>query len=109
VAALSGYSIVPTKQCEIPANLIFIARPTTFSNLEARSEHKIRSRKGGFRMDSQQMTFVHGSRQTLLRRAACPAADETTVARFVETICAEGDWLHLRSNAKYPWAASARW
>jgi hypothetical protein len=60
-------------------------------------------------MDSQRTTFVHGSQQTLLRRAACPAADETKVARFVETICAEGDWLHLRSSAKDPWAASATW
>jgi CRP/FNR family transcriptional regulator, anaerobic regulatory protein len=53
-------------------------------------------------MDSQQTTFVHGSRQTLLRRGACPAPDETKVARFVETICAEGDWLHLHSQQRVP-------
>lgn len=31
-----------------------------------------------------------------------PAPDETELARFVDTICANGDWLHLRSQQRVP-------
>jgi CRP/FNR family transcriptional regulator, anaerobic regulatory protein len=54
-------------------------------------------------MDSQQTTFVDGSRTTLPRQStASPAPDETEAARFVETICAEGDWLYLRPQQRVP-------
>jgi len=54
------------------------------------------------------MTF----RQTTLFDRSLPALalqspvsrepDETEVARFVDTICAKGDWLHLRSQQRVP-------
>jgi CRP/FNR family transcriptional regulator len=31
-----------------------------------------------------------------------PAPDEAEVAQFVDTICAKGDWLHLRSQQRVP-------
>jgi CRP-like cAMP-binding protein len=54
-------------------------------------------------MNPQQTTLVDSSRPMLLRQtAASPAPDETEAARFVEAICAKGDWLHLRSQQRVP-------
>src|ERR1700730_9816854 len=54
-------------------------------------------------MNPRHTTLVDSSRPTLLRQsAASPAPDETEVARFVEAICAKGDWLHLRSQQRVP-------
>jgi CRP-like cAMP-binding protein len=54
-------------------------------------------------MNPRPTTLVDSSRPTLLlQSAASPAPDETEVARFVEAICATGDWLHLRSQQRVP-------
>jgi CRP/FNR family transcriptional regulator, anaerobic regulatory protein len=54
-------------------------------------------------MNLRQTTLVDSSRPMLLRQtAASPAPDETEAARFVEAICAKGDWLHLRSQQRVP-------
>jgi CRP-like cAMP-binding protein len=54
-------------------------------------------------MNPRHTTLVDSSRPTLLcQSAASPAPDETEVARFVDAICAKGDWLHLRSQQRVP-------
>jgi CRP-like cAMP-binding protein len=54
-------------------------------------------------MDSRQTTFVESSRPALLRQSASsPAPDGTEPFRFVETVCAEGDWLYLRPQQRVP-------
>jgi CRP-like cAMP-binding protein len=52
-------------------------------------------------MNPRQTTLVDSSRATrLIQSAASPAPDETEVARFVEAICAKGDWLYLRPQQR---------
>ena len=54
-------------------------------------------------MNPRQMTLVDSSRPTLLLQSlASPAPDETEVSRFVETICGQGDCLHLRPQQRVP-------
>lgn len=54
-------------------------------------------------MDSQQTTFADGLRPASLRQSVSSVApDGTETARFVETVCAEGDWLYLRPQQRVP-------
>jgi CRP/FNR family transcriptional regulator, anaerobic regulatory protein len=54
-------------------------------------------------MYPRQTTLVDSSRPTLLlQSAASQEPNETEVARFVEAICAKGDWLHLDPQQRVP-------
>ena len=53
-------------------------------------------------MNPRQTTLVDSSRPTRLLQSAASPPDETEVPRFVEAICATGDWLHLRSQQRVP-------
>src|SRR3954447_14257755 len=51
-----------------------------------------------------QQTAIFGRRQSSLAFQArtAPAPSETEPVHFVDTICANGDWLHLRSQQRVP-------
>ena len=54
-------------------------------------------------MYPRQTTLVDSSRPTLLpQSAASQEPNETEVARFVQAICAKGDWLHLDPQQRVP-------
>jgi CRP/FNR family transcriptional regulator len=54
-------------------------------------------------MTFQQTTLFDRSLPALaLQSPVSREPDETEVARFVDTICAKGDWLHLRSQQRVP-------
>ncbi len=51
----------------------------------------------------RQTTLVDSSRPTLLlQSAASQEPNETEVARFVQAICAKGDWLRLDPQQRVP-------
>ena len=52
-------------------------------------------------MNPRQITLVDSSRPTLLQSEASPAPSEV-MARFLESVCGQGDCLHLRPQERVP-------